>query len=147
MRAQTEQLREIAEIRVLLCVAAEARACRAGAAHNQALDDKQAREHEQALAETSWRSALSAPALRMELVALWGAELRRREAGCKLADQELSAAAAELERRTLEWRSAEVCCGAATSNLRIGERGRSRREEERSLADISDLFAQGWSSP
>lgn len=144
-KRDAEMLRQIAGIRDLQHIAAEAKAARAASALRNKDKVRSESEHQRQFAEESWLGSLSAPPLRMEMSNLWSAELLRQEQVVLRATSDFQAAANELERRTAGWHAAATRRDAAQVMVRKAMKDRIRRREEVALQDASDRHAQRWS--
>lgn len=143
MRQRNEAgvLAQIASIRALQRIAAEAEAVRAAAALRDSAERERRAEEHCLETERRWRAALAAPAGSM-LAPLWAEALLRDDEIRWSQARETRQAENLAARRSGEWNAALMREEVAHDLARAAARQDHRRREEKALQDIADLALQ-----
>ena len=144
-RYDRDELRQVAAIRHLQYIAAEAKAARSASALRKKDEVRKESERARGAVEESWLDSLSAPSLQVEMSRLWSAELLVSERTVRRAMAEAHAESAELARRVAGLHAAATRRDSAQEIVRKAAKARARRREEIALQDASDRHAQRWS--
>lgn len=138
-------LQQVANIRALQCLAAEARASRAAAE----LEEKNAvhceSERRRSDIEERWSASLVATVIQTEMLPLLSATYVAEEESVRAAAGDVERAEARLEERTVAWRTASMHRDNAQQLAREARKERMRRREEAAVQDAADRHAQHWS--
>jgi hypothetical protein len=134
-RDRAEALHDVAVVRELRSLAAEAAALRAAEA-GRVLNTRRAGEAELGLKEQEgWASAMSAPAFDPQLAGFWSAALSARAEALRAIDEEIRARDAETRTRSAQWRTAQVLADSAAQDARSALARYRRHKEDSELAD------------
>lgn len=143
-REREKQLHQIAAIRALQSVTAEAEAIRASADLREKNAKKEECERALRNAEENWQSVLSAPSLAPEMIPLWSASLLSEDEELRRASRETALAASKVGRASAQWHAAIARRDKAKDLARAATKDRQRRREELALQNASDRHAQLW---
>src|SRR5262245_26301816 len=91
-KVEVARLRAIIEIRGLQRVAAEIEATRAAEALRKKDEQKDRAEHERQSSEERWLSAVQAPAISLDFLPMWSADLLRETENARLSAVDAEAA-------------------------------------------------------
>jgi hypothetical protein len=131
-------LREIAEVRSLQTKAAESRAALAARNANDKEAVRQQAESRRANVEESWRGALNAKSLSIELAEAWSVALLQEDARVVRAVRDCDDDAASVSQRAMELHRARTLQDVADEMAQKARRACSRQLEESRLADSAD---------
>ncbi|HYF23061.1 MAG TPA: hypothetical protein VD929_06650 [Caulobacteraceae bacterium] len=141
-KSETHVLAEIAEIRRVQRLAAEARfqrsraaELRAEAAHAEALDRL-------AQDETAWNERVTGASVQIDSVMRWSGIIARDEAELRVADEGVRSAAAERATDSDAWSAAQARARTAEDAARTAGRADERRREEALSAELADRVSR-----
>lgn len=134
-------LKEVAKLRALQRLAAEARAAHAANAFHE--DDVRYADEERrgAAIEREWHRLLAEPAMAMDLMPLYSAAWLRQETVVAEARARRADALARAEYQRMQWRESMMRDDAAIDLARSAARDWHRRRDEKALQDMADRFA------
>lgn len=139
---RTADWKAVAEIRALQSRAAEMAAARAGAERGEAAEHHQSCEAALDEAQRGWADVLARGAFDPGLARHWYADVGRKEADERGADEALQGADRRLEDKRAAWHGAQARAEAADTRRRSASAGEARRRDENRLAEVEDRAAR-----
>jgi len=141
-RDEVSLLRAITEVRDLQRAAAEMEAARAAAALREKNEAKSEVERARQSSEECWLNAVQGPAIRLEIVPLWSAQMVHESESARRAFADAEAASAELKRRAADWHAAVARRDAAGALAREAAKDEQRRRDEATLQESADCHTR-----
>jgi len=141
-KSETQVLAEIAEIRRVQRLAAEARVQQARAAELRA-EAAQVEACERLKDdEAAWSERVSGASVQIDSVMRWSGIIARDEAELRIAEQGVRSAAAERTTQSDAWAAAQARARTAEDAARAASRADERRREEVRAAEMADRVSR-----
>jgi hypothetical protein len=144
MRREREaaKLAEVAAIRGLQKLRAEAETQKALARSREKSAALEEREKERASSEAGWTAAVSEASVPLESARMWSAQLLKDEDGARRAAQDAAKAEDDAKRRAEERHIAAMRADAAEDLTRRARKHETRQRDEIALQDALDRHLQ-----